>query len=118
MWRVIAAAGITLALGVSIMGWRQLTAAQKTYEPFRSAPDKCLWYRVAAGAYVVGVVAFLATAATTDGGRDWPTGMSMDVRTGAVMLLMAVAAFPWVALVWTLHKAIRHTCLVGDAPEM
>lgn len=118
VWRVIAGAGTTLALGLSIMGWRQLTVLQGSTEPFCRHRGRRFWYRAAAAAYVVGVVAFLATAPSTDGRRDWPAELSMTVRLGAVMLSMAVAAVPWVALVWSLHKVIRHSPVSGDDQEI
>jgi hypothetical protein len=101
VWRIVAAIGATLAIGVSIMGVRQFWDLTGSLAFGRRAGAKRFTFLLFALVFVGLILLFLGLA-TSSMGRVWPIP-GMTARLYVVIVIVGLATVPWVALTWAVH---------------
>lgn len=102
VWRVVAAVGSTLAIGVSVMGAKQFWELTANYPPDKHLNAK-RFAIVSFALLFVGLILLFLNKAASSMQRDWPIP-GMSERLNIVILIVGLATVPWVALNWTVHS--------------
>ena len=102
VWRVVAAVGATLAIGVGVMGAKQFWELTGKYPLTEHLGLKRLAITSFAIIFVGLILLFLNKAASSME-RVWPIP-GMTGRLSSVILIVGLATVPWVALAWTIHS--------------